>query len=1158
MKYQVFSTLLFLSISFKGYGQSLVADRTALCVGEAVTFKLDSLGPMSDYTSAIMDFGDGQSVDLLRFAEPQIHRYFYATGKFYPKLTLVSNQGMATDHETDMIWVKSAPRFEISLEKVDTLCFKGHTFSWSAPPIDIYNTPIRAWKWDWNDGTYSSHRTTNKTYSYSGKYMVSLKCLGRNGCWGTVSKAVIVPDSFSVNFLAQSPERLSVRGTKVNFVNLTTLDSSQLNSWIWDWGIGKGTHRDTFYMDSTGHYDRWWSGFSRTYRKDGYHSPKLLIISKDGCKDSIILRDHIRVINSQMDIKWFPDTSCYTYQGGQGITMNMPRKANATHLKWIVFDSLIDWHGRINLDSWSPTFQFSSPGYYNVGFSVTEPPLEQRDTVVCFLKVKGPKAQVLRNDYKPFRPIKRSVLERLKNDIHFRQRTQTTSVDFYTIKKIDSVLIDSVAAYFNAPLKLGRRIENICGQDTIWEPLYNLEPTSYQYIYRNYEAVDSGTWSFNQPIPDDTLYQPAEGRAYTYNIHDSNLFHPSPNNLVSFTNNSTKYRLFGRRSGEKPASKRYAWDNIPGEFPDKARNPNYPWASDSMQYFWNFGDIEAQSCTSSVSTPNILCKYSTEVAPKHLYKKMGVYQAMLVVSDTVCNCKDTNLVNIVMRRPDLHPAPIYEGLNWHEQVALDGIERKGKRGFMLKGGNCVGNYFPNWPDFSETNLPEEILDDFWLVLDVKDQCDTIWYNYKTQGITKDSFYLSCDWLSKKELAEMGGVYYYKTGGWKSIGVIAKVGSAYDTLFLKNYKWVSDPLPRVTMKTVYDSFDDQVELQLSLDDTTTYHDSTRIWSYYLWEGFSGDNLISDSILAPESLRETVNLTLQGRRPVRYVVHGQSKISSALCFHSQYGLIPNLHQIWFRADTSEICAGKKLDFFDKVGYNEIYLDSTYITAGDTSFSQNAKSHWKLASGYRMNRELMHYGHSSVQRQRWQLNPVYKLPEFEEVMAWDFDEDSVFDAYGHQPTWVYRRPGTYVPWLYIRDSTGVWARRKHHSPIKVYGVQPEIVPKIRSLAKPICTNTEHVFEVVMMPSAIDSLERLFWQSSPDGQLGNKTEFTWYSGDRNDYSISLHTESYFGCKEKFVYGPIKIRGPRAGFRIEQNTDSCLALELALKNEAVFSDTLK
>ena len=92
-------------------------------------------------------------------------------------------------------------------------------------------------------------------------------------------------------------------------------------------------------------------------------------------------------------------------------------------------------------------------------------------------------------------------------------------------------------------------------------------------------------------------------------MHDSDKFKfdcKAPN-LVSFTNNTSKYRLFGRKRSELPTHAQYDRDNLsmaftggPGSkvtYIDSCKdNPNFPWASDSLYYLWDFGDNSDQ-CT---------------------------------------------------------------------------------------------------------------------------------------------------------------------------------------------------------------------------------------------------------------------------------------------------------------------------------------------------------------------------------------------------------------------------------------------------------------------------------------------------------------------------------------------------------------------------------
>lgn len=347
-------------------------------------------------------------------------------------------------------------------------------------------------------------------------------------------------------------------------------------------------------------------------------------------------------------------------------------------------------------------------------------------------------------------------------------------------------------------------------------------------------------------------------------MHDTDLFHPAPYNLVQFTNNSIKYRdldhyhPWGSRDSMPPRALHYAWDNIPGTFPDPKRNLNYPWASDSLTYFWDFGEPDAKRCTSTVNKPNIHCAWSTEVAPKHLYKKMGRYEARLWVSDSLVNRTDVDSVYIVMQKPNIAPDSSYgSSMNYYSHIRLDTSANHEHLGWIFYGKPCVLKEYQKFAkrvrdtfrvDLGHCQTP--IVENWWIVTDAEKQCDTFPYRYMYAGHPKDTYRVECNWIPRDSFNKES--FFYDSGGWKTVGLVAKIGDSYDTVWYKNYKWVHH------IKTAIDTQltakgQDSLQLKTNLNILSGSHDSLNT-IYFLSSTLKNNSVIkhdSHKVVTPAS-------------------------------------------------------------------------------------------------------------------------------------------------------------------------------------------------------------------------------------------------------------------------------------------------------------------
>jgi|GEM_PF-1724958 len=843
----VFIVMTLLLLGNWAYSQcTLTASQTKVCRGTSVLFSFPST---ISYDHLLWDFGDGST----SIQKQNSISYIYDTfGTFTACITLYNaDNSVKCGPSCVTITVFDKPDADLILPSVTTMCFETNHFCFtdnSKPGKS--NTPIATYLWDFGNGDTNTAKNPCYSYPQSGVYSIILTVTDTNKCWDTASKVtsiVVLPKlnpRFSTQFKIGCPE------TPVKFTNQTDTTGKCITEWIWDYGDGTRDTQTTF--DPT--------PWTHVYKKDGTFNPRLIVKTCHGCIDSLIKFSGAKNIFYYFDIKksesgpicWQDNNLCFAQK---------PRP-NAYYWLWN-FDDPPSQLLNTNDEDWEPCHHYTAPGVYHITLKIWEPNCI-RDTVFCtYIPLKGPQA-IINMPSPPFPPNNQNQAKPIPvsfwhaastrcwnpnlDPVDYVTRTQVAKyqvgkIDYYCNSLLDSANFDTV--YKPYPCPLGNTIAT-----RINYPLLS-NPVKTDILYDSIQETP-GKWTPGTPLPpgilNGTVYFPKSGSVNLQTMHDTdlNIHNCTAPNYVRFTNNSYKYRMY------------YAIDNSPFDYfqyPNKQKeikfdecyNPSYPWASDSMLYFWDFADGTAKPCTSTVQKPDINCQYSTEVAPWHLYKEPGCYSVTLTVIDTVTACSSEASVNIVMEPPwsgwdtaaygameralnKILPERIadptkrrYNGMwngsspyiDYNNQLIsprtfTDTTVNPNKtydirRGVRLNGVPCVGQNYPQIPNFQETR-PTCDRQFWWMVFDSASRgfgtCDTptvkctetTYLDFDLDNI-KESVQkhqtISCQWVDMITFMMMGNQWIYGKGGWKTLGLILKTGDCFDTFWYHNYKYIAD-------------------------------------------------------------------------------------------------------------------------------------------------------------------------------------------------------------------------------------------------------------------------------------------------------------------------------------------------------------------------------
>lgn len=169
-----------------------------------------------------------------------------------------------------------------------------HTVSFSDQSTSG-NSSISSWLWSFGDGGQSSAVNPNHTYTLSGNFPVSLKVVDGNGCEDTkqIGNYITVYPLPSAQFSSNGTRITCAPPLTVVFTNTSTGNGTLTYSW--DFGDASGSTA---------------AAPSHTYTGFGQFDVKLRVTDGNGCVDSLILQDYIRIQPISADFTVSSDSVC--------------------------------------------------------------------------------------------------------------------------------------------------------------------------------------------------------------------------------------------------------------------------------------------------------------------------------------------------------------------------------------------------------------------------------------------------------------------------------------------------------------------------------------------------------------------------------------------------------------------------------------------------------------------------------------------------------------------------------------------------------------------------------------------------------------------------------------------------------------------------------
>lgn len=204
--------------------------------------------------------------DNTTYTDSVFKKSFTKVDSFKIKLIINTKSG-CKDSLTKNVLVYYTPKADFSIN-ANPQCLNGNNF------VITNSTSITkgytSSNWYFGDGGTSLTQNPTKKYIYSGKYTIKLVETSNFGCIDTISKGVVVYHMPKVVF-AIDKSKQCIKANKFLFIDSTS-DSLVAISRVWNFGDGTvSTSKSP----------------TKTYTKGGTYLVKLVITTKDGCKDSL-------------------------------------------------------------------------------------------------------------------------------------------------------------------------------------------------------------------------------------------------------------------------------------------------------------------------------------------------------------------------------------------------------------------------------------------------------------------------------------------------------------------------------------------------------------------------------------------------------------------------------------------------------------------------------------------------------------------------------------------------------------------------------------------------------------------------------------------------------------------------------------------------------
>ncbi len=553
-------------------------------------------------TTWLWDFGDGSNSNQ----QNPSHTYNTA-GSFQVTLSVTDGNSCSSN--------KVKANYIVTGNKPNANFTSNYSYTCN-PPVNVQFTntttpPGCSFVWNFGDGGTSTQTSPSHNYNSAGSYNVQV-IANQNGCADTTMHTVNVQTHpFIANFIANP-----ISGCTPLDVSFTDQSSSSANSWEWTFGDG-----GTSNIQNPNH----------TYSSAGTYTVRLISSNANGCSDTLILTNYVHVYN--------PPTINFT--ANNTFACHPPLNVNFTSAA----PGAVSWQWNFG-DSTSGTGQNPSHTYTNEGyFDVTLTIVDNHGCTVTLTKpdyiiVSPPLPHIIASPHSGCKPLPVNFTDstvsvnpitgwswnfgdgtpvsNLHNPNH---NYPDTGLFIVTLTVSDQTGCSNTVT---DTVGVGQHPFVNFGADT----LYGCHKFTVHFYDSSSSFVNQWHWDFGDHATSD-LQNPV----HTY--ADTGYFDVT---LVAYHNGCADSMKKLDYIYVKPPKPIYnATPTISCSYPVTVQFNDQ--SIGAQTYLWSFGDGTT----------------STQVNPSHTYNNPGLYDVKLVVYNASYGCRDSLLVDDMIKISEIIP-----------------------------------------------------------------------------------------------------------------------------------------------------------------------------------------------------------------------------------------------------------------------------------------------------------------------------------------------------------------------------------------------------------------------------------------------------------------------------------------------------------------------
>lgn len=257
------------------------------CLGDTISFKdLSVVFGTDSIISRNWDLGDGFTTSLKAF------KYSYTAAGAYDVLLTVTSSAGCSDTQSRRVNVFTIPTADFNFSNV---C-KGDTLKLDA--IQAPGDSLVGFKWFDNNTYFSNRKSTQRYFATEGTYSVKLEVRSLQGCFDSTRKNITIYRAPIASFaltpgITGNDSQQCYPGNNFRFTDYSQNFQGQgLDGWFY-WGDGTQSY---------------FSNKSKSYLNSGNKVVKLVLETKNGCKDSVT---HVYRVKAQVFVGFKVNAPCF-------------------------------------------------------------------------------------------------------------------------------------------------------------------------------------------------------------------------------------------------------------------------------------------------------------------------------------------------------------------------------------------------------------------------------------------------------------------------------------------------------------------------------------------------------------------------------------------------------------------------------------------------------------------------------------------------------------------------------------------------------------------------------------------------------------------------------------------------------------------------------